>query len=143
MTTNDRKARDAQRRAQKRREQKYPPINHPYTYNILEIPLIFAANMMRIKIDLGFDNTTIIDATLQNITIHYNSRFPDGKTPLRHTIEWIDNHTNLQLYSHGRAYGGRWLVTIHSEQETLNEYLENLGLHKQRILHQDQPNENH
>lgn len=143
MTTNDRKTRDAQKRAQKRRDTKYPPITQHYTYHILEIPLITNANTMKIKLDLGYDITTIIDATLQNVHIHHQSAYPDGKTPLRHTIEWIDTHTNLQLYSHGRAYGGRWLVSIHSNGEILNEYLENLGLHKPRILHKEQTNENH
>jgi hypothetical protein len=95
---------------------------------------------MHIKIDLGYDTTTIITAKLQNVHIHYECAYPDGKTPLQHTINWIDTHTNLQLYSHGRAYGGGWLVSIHSQGEILNEYLENLGLHKPRILHQTPPN---
>jgi len=148
MTTNDRKdgtsraTRDAQRRAQKRRDTKYPPITQYYTYHILEIPLIFSANMMRIKLDLGYDITTIIDATLQNVQVHYNTRLHDGKTPLQHTINWIDNHQNLELYSHGRAYGGRWLVSIHSNGDILNEYLENLGLHKPHIPTKGQTNEN-
>jgi hypothetical protein len=105
---------------------------HPdyYTYRIIEFVSIFGADLFRAKIDLGFDMTAVIDCKLDGIKVHYNTPLVDGKMPLQLTEEWIENHDHYRLVSHGRAITGRWLVTVHSDDDILNDYLKEAGIDK-------------
>jgi hypothetical protein len=105
---------------------------HPdyYTYRVLEITNIFDCNLFTAKIDLGFNMTAVIDCKLDNVKIHYNTPLIDNKYPVHLTVKWFENHQNLRLISHGPTAWGRWLVTIHSEEEILNDYLKELGVEK-------------